>query len=332
MLHFNKKAIMGIGTLIIFIATILVAAVAAGVLISTSGILQQRALITGQEARKKITNSVEVISILAHGNKTDESLNDIEVLLRLDAGSDPLQMKKFDISWIGQDHDAAADLQHWTLNDPSLDPDGFNEAVGTVDGNGTWTYIRDLDDDNDLERIRIVTNMTLYSANGTQPGDDDFLLVNFSDSDVGYFYYNLTFDLSNASNQNVTIDIENVPIVGLDGFYYGYIHISGYSAKDNTIDSAQAQFNITSNPTECDFATINPETKYCYIVMHGDDDLVMGDGEVFKLLWKLKPENRMFIGQEFRFIFSSAKGRLSQAQARTPDVITTLKVPLWPVG
>jgi len=66
--------------------------------------------------------------------------------------------------------------------------------------------------------------------------------------------------------------------------------------------------------------------------MHGDDDLVLGDGEVLKLLFKLRERNKMFIGQEFRFIFSSEKGRLSQAQARTPDVITTLKVPLWPVG
>ncbi len=332
MLKANKRAIMGIGTLIIFIATILVAAVAAGVLISTSGVLQQRALITGQEARKKITNSIEIISIIARGNKTDESLNDFEILVRLDAGSDPIQMKKFDMSWIGPDSDAAASLQHPSLNNPNavgytVDQVGFDDAVGEVT-NTSWTYIRDLDDDNVMEKVKVVVGK---NASNSTTGIADFLLFNFSSDDAGYYLYNLSQDISNVS-QNVTLDISDQPIIGQDGLYYGYFDINGNISVANTI-SSNMTFNITANPFgPCSFDTLAPETKYCYVVMHGNDDLVLGDGEVFKLRFKLRPQNQMYIGQEFRFIFESEKGRLSQAQARTPDVITTLKVPLWPVG
>lgn len=318
----KKRAIMGIGTLIIFIATILVAAVAAGVLISTSGILQQRALITGQEARKKITNSIEIISIIAHGNKTDESLNDYEILVRLDAGSDPIQMKKFDVSWIGPTHDASSILKHWTLN-TNAEFDGFNDEVGTVN-NVSWTYIRDLDGDNILDRVRIETNW----SQGNHVNSTGLL---FNMSEAGLYFYDIPYEIG-AISSRVEWDIENEPIIGEDGHHYGYMFIYGNTTIENTISDVNATFNITSNPNECEFYSLEPETGYCYEVMHGDEDLVLGDGEVFKLKFKLLHENRMFIGQEFRFIFSSEKGRLSQATARTPDVITTLKVPLWPVG
>jgi archaellin len=327
MWRYNKKAIMGIGTLIIFIATILVAAVAAGVLISTSGILQQRALITGQEARKKITNSIEVISILAQGNKSEETLNNFEILVRLDAGSDPIQLKGFDISWIGPVYDGAGSLEHFTLNNPNIDEDGFNDAVGAVT-NSSWTYIRDLDDDNIMERVMIVN----YMDNNSVGADNDYLLINYSDDEADYYYIPLGYDIGNATADPVSIEIEDLPLVGQDGLYYGFMHITGDAVTGNSLNGVNNTFNITANPYECSFTTLSPENAYCFQSMHGDDDLVLNGGEVHKILYKLTEPHKMSIGEEFRFIFASEKGRLSQAQARTPDVITTLKVPLWPVG
>ena len=58
-----RKAAQGIGTLIIFIALILVAAVAAGVLIQTAGSLQSKSLDVGRQTQEKITADIEVVQV-----------------------------------------------------------------------------------------------------------------------------------------------------------------------------------------------------------------------------------------------------------------------------
>ena len=59
----NETADIGIGTLIIFIAMVLVAAVAAIVLIYSAGELQQKATITANEAPSKVTTNIFIESV-----------------------------------------------------------------------------------------------------------------------------------------------------------------------------------------------------------------------------------------------------------------------------
>jgi archaeal flagellin FlaB len=88
--YFGRKGEMGIGTLIIFIAMILVAAVAAAVLVSTSGNLQQRSLLTSQQAEEGVATGADAVAVTGTNASSDHQVENFEVLLRLQAGSNSL--------------------------------------------------------------------------------------------------------------------------------------------------------------------------------------------------------------------------------------------------
>ncbi|MFH0861822.1 MAG: archaellin/type IV pilin N-terminal domain-containing protein [Candidatus Altiarchaeota archaeon] len=88
----KNKGSTGVGTLIIFIAVILVAAVAAAVLISTAGSLQQRALVTGGQAEEGVSTGAEAVSVMGTDARSGHNLEDIEFLMRLQAGSESMNL------------------------------------------------------------------------------------------------------------------------------------------------------------------------------------------------------------------------------------------------
>ncbi|MBU0762135.1 MAG: hypothetical protein KKD39_03855 [Candidatus Altiarchaeota archaeon] len=88
----KSKGMMGIGTLIIFIAVILVAAVAAAVLISTSGSLQQRGLATGAQAEEGVSTGAEVIAVMATDGNSGHDVERFEAVMRIQSGSEPMNL------------------------------------------------------------------------------------------------------------------------------------------------------------------------------------------------------------------------------------------------
>ena len=90
----STKGAQGIGTLIIFIAMILVAAVAAGVLIQTASSLQSKSLDVGRQSQEKITTDIEVVQVYSSDTSdgTIDQDDNVTMVVRLGSGSSPVKL------------------------------------------------------------------------------------------------------------------------------------------------------------------------------------------------------------------------------------------------
>ena len=114
-----KKAEMGMGTLIIFIALILVAAVAAGVLLSTTQSLQNKALDTGKSTTAEVGTSLSAIEVFARDGH-NQSLNFWYETVKLSSGSEPIRFSNtllfMNLDNTSQDYDYASSYTVEVIN------------------------------------------------------------------------------------------------------------------------------------------------------------------------------------------------------------------------
>ncbi|MBD3261382.1 MAG: hypothetical protein GF334_06805 [Candidatus Altiarchaeales archaeon] len=85
-----NKGIMGIGTLIIFIAIIIVSAVAAAVLIGSAGSLEGRSMAAQRGTEEQVTGGIQIVNVVGGDARNHSKVDDLEVMMRLKPGSDPI--------------------------------------------------------------------------------------------------------------------------------------------------------------------------------------------------------------------------------------------------
>jgi len=143
----EERGQVGIGTLIVFIAMVLVAAIAAGVLINTAGFLQTQAEATGEESTSQVSDRLQVVS--QSGNVTSENVD-------------------------GEDTRVVDELNITVAQSPGADNIDLSETSVELIGTGGQNTFQ-------LDSENTATSIDIYTG-----ADDDVVLTDASDrADVG---------------------------------------------------------------------------------------------------------------------------------------------------
>jgi len=89
----DDRGQVGIGTLIVFIAMVLVAAIAAGVLINTAGMLQTQAEATGEEASQQVSDRIQIQSATGTIDTDNENVSEINLSVTKSPGAGDIQLQ-----------------------------------------------------------------------------------------------------------------------------------------------------------------------------------------------------------------------------------------------
>jgi len=126
----EQRGQVGIGTLIVFIAMVLVAAIAAGVLINTAGFLQTQAEATGQESTSQVSDRLQVVSTSGEVNTANyDEIQALNFVVALAPGSSPVDLQQTTAEFVGQGGQVTFDLDETGVTEVTT-----NNIIGTDSG------------------------------------------------------------------------------------------------------------------------------------------------------------------------------------------------------
>ncbi len=322
MFNNQKRAEMGVGTLIVFIAMLLVAAVAAGVLIQTASALQEKSLSTGQQARAQIATNARVIEVSGTDGRNG-NLTDFQQIMKLSPGSYPIKLDQIIFTFNTKDFTSTLKykgedgvcIKNNTVGYNTWNEENILVDVGTSVNN--YTLEEDYDDDGETDYMYIGP---LIGPNGGR-----YLVFNLSSLEMPLNVslgstVNLT-SIAGTDKSNGTMDISNVPVTnGTEVF--AYVDIDGISSDNNTISN-----NVSFQVTPYDLG----EGYFVAIYEQEGTNHVVGNlqrGDIIRLCYEAPGE--IVEDELVRLNFIPKIGTATLTEFVTPDVISTERVYLYP--
>ncbi|MFC7069517.1 archaellin/type IV pilin N-terminal domain-containing protein [Halobaculum lipolyticum] len=170
----EERGQVGIGTLIVFIAMVLVAAIAAGVLINTAGFLQSKSQETGQQSSKQVSNRLQEVATVGNVDSNDQ-IDIVNVTVTQGAGAGEIDIHNATVTWIGPqgtDQLVANTSGEYDTLDPGLETGEFSyQSVKNADGTSPQV-LNDADD-----RLNLVFD-TAQINGALDEGDEVTIKIN----------------------------------------------------------------------------------------------------------------------------------------------------------
>ena len=311
MIFRNKKAEMGVGTLIVFIAMLLVAAVAAGVLIQTAGALQEKSLSTGQQARAQISTNARVIEVSASDGKNG-NLTDFQQIIKLSPGSDAIKLSQIIFTFNTKDSTSTLKYRGTDGVCENNNQDGYNtwneEEIGEVNTSvNQITLLEDLDDDKQDDYLYI--------------SDTGNLTIVFNLSSAGTFLVNTGDNISDASTTPVTITGGTATIT--NGTHkFAYLELAGTTDTNDTLIGNMTVLVTPYELSEGYFVAMYEQTGTNHVAGN------LQRGDVIRLCYEAP--GQIEEDELVRLNFIPKIGTATLTHFVTPDVVSTQRVYLYP--
>ena len=164
----DDLGVVGIGTLIVFIAMVLVAAVAASVIMQTAESLQQRAYAVGKQTIRDVSSGIRIIGVTGYTDVSKTKIEYLAIAITVRAGSYDVDLNKT-LLYLQFNNFTILSL-NLNLKASEVEPGGVFSTLNHSALNATnYGVIAIHDADN-----------SIYNSNGISTSDQCMLIVNLS--------------------------------------------------------------------------------------------------------------------------------------------------------